>query len=413
MDKSTVSFKIGKIRLNPVNICAVLLSYAAFVVLFAPYQPNNTMGNFTLRMTLRISLYVVAFTIFLIYLSIKHTFTLSVFVPLIYILLTNMHVYTYEKVSVGLLSFLLLTVFLMMDGQCQKQTYIYFRRCLVLLSLIGIIVYLSYIFDFPLPYETRDYYFSLGEWHKPQYIDYGLSFLYQENSIIRLCGIFNEPGLHGTVCGLVLCAEDLNVKSKGNWILFISGILTMSVAFFMLIFIYFILKYSRKPVYFFIVIFLLMIWIVVLPQIKTGNELLDNFIGRFVITKNGLAGDNRSNEELDLMIYEVLKEKPFWGYGGGYSNYRTSFISSYKMQIIEYGLFGFSLMYGAVFVSVVKKALKGTNLILFVLVFFISIYQRPVIFSLTYFVILYGGIAYRLNSSMDDHKKFKESEEYI
>ena len=390
MDRSAFCFRFGKLQCNPIKICAVLFSYAAFVVLFAPYQPNNTLGNPALRMGLRLSLYVIVTIIFVIYASVKRTITLSVFIPLFYFLITNIHVYEHANVSVGLLSFLLLSVFLLMNGECQKQTYICFRRCLVWISLIGVIAYVSYVLDLPLPYKVKDYYFSLGEWHKPHYIDYGLSFLYQEESTIRLCGIFNEPGLHGTVCALVLCAEDLNAKKKGNWILLISGILTMSVAFFMLIFLYFAFRSSRKAGWFAVLVLLMLLWITVLPHIKTGNEIFDHFIKRFTITANGLAGDNRSNEELDRMLNGVLKKSPLFGYGGGYSNYHTSFVSSYKMEIIEYGLIGFLLMYGSVFVSAMKRASNNASLIFFILIFFISVYQRPVIFTLTYFVILYG-----------------------
>jgi len=61
-------------------------------------------------------------------------------------------------------------------------------------------------------------------------------------SLYRLCGIYNEAGLVGTLCALFLVADKYRIKNRGeNTVLLVGGTLSFSLAFYLILGVYFVL----------------------------------------------------------------------------------------------------------------------------------------------------------------------------
>ena len=212
----------------------------------------------------------------------------------------------------------------------------------------------------------------------------------------RLCGLFNEPGYLGTVLALVLCADKLNLKRKSNWILLIAGFMTFSLAFLLLLAIFLVFLIRKRPVLMIMLILFLILYVFILPYVQFSNPTIQAFINRIMIVDGTLAGDNRSNIYVDSTLSNLLNSTDaFWGYGTGYSSTADfGSVSTYKTYVIDYGVIGFILVYGSLLLASLFKTKRTWYIVAYISCFFISIYQRPYVFSIVYFVILFGGIEY-------------------
>ena len=108
---------------------------------------------------------------------------------------------------------------------------------------------------------------SLKVLHGEYYLKYPLSlnlssFLGQ--TVYRLLGPYDEPGVIGTLAALILSADNFRLNSKSNLILIIAGILSFSLTFYILTVLYFFLKGALRPKMF--VIFAAILTFQILPD---------------------------------------------------------------------------------------------------------------------------------------------------
>lgn len=376
----------------------ILFTASAIIQLFAPYQSDSPMRNATLNILLVFLQYgIVAIAALLIWM--RKTIILENIIFIIPCVIATLFPildsYKNSEFS-GLLMLLLMISFLLLDSTERYHTLVYFRIVWLIICVIGIFCFLSYLLSVPLPYKELNYYnMSLESLNVQQrYISYGIVFFHKQNTMIRLCGICNEPGLFGTISALLLCADDLNFKKKENWIILIATILSTSVASILIIAIYMMLKSRHDLKVFMLILFGILLYIFVLPKVQTGNPAIDYMLQRLTLTDSGLVGNNRSNAVVDSLLKQTIKQKPIFGYGNGYVGTKTTGVSTYKMYIVNYGILGFITMYGALFVSSILGNQNNKVGFCFIMVFFASIYQRPNVFTLYYMILLFGGITY-------------------
>lgn len=319
----------------------------------------------------------------------KLSWSLAIFVPVIYFLVTNLN--NRDTPDWSIWNLLRLTGFFLLPAICKKELFRYYRKFLIIMAAVGIVAYLANLLSFPLPHRVVEFYGVL----EAEYIDYTFSYIYSADGFYRLCGLFNEPGYLGTVMALVLCADRLNFKKKSNRVLLIAGFCTFSMAFIFIIVAYLIAMSIKKPKLFGVVVVLAGFYLFVLPNIKFENEQVSRFISRFIFTDGSLSGDNRSNQYVDQTLMQVLSgENIWWGYGGGYSSGHFKAVSTFKTYIIDYGILGFILMYAPLLLTAFRRARGNLYAIALCICFTMSIYQRPGVFTLLYFLLLFGGIAY-------------------
>lgn len=392
-------------RINKEKFCSMLFVMCALMIVFAPYQSDSTLSLNSPLLSNIFKMLLYIFTglniILIIFPIVKYKKPIlkkdlfQIIPMIIFVFITSFHTYDGSINFSGFLLLLLWVTFALSPDNIKLHTFIYFKNAFIIICMMGIICYLSYDLNLFLPYKVVDYYNNNAI--VENYIDYKFIFLYRASSsisLVRLCGICNEPGYFGTICALLLCASSLNLKKKSNIIILIAGFLTFSLAFIITLVIYLLLKYLKDVRTVILTILLTCFYLFLLPNIYTGNPTVDRLIKRMTITDGGLAGDNRTTDELEYVFNDVVKNKPFFGYGNNYiksNNLKGSL--SYKTYIIQYGFVGCILFWGSLLLTALCKN-KNYLSIIYIIVFFVNIYQRPNIMTLQYQILLFGGLAF-------------------
>jgi len=384
----------------------LFLAAIAILMMFAPYHGDSTLGGNWVRNAIVYSSYVLLAISVLLSVpiikkeGIRYSSVLFI-VPAVIAFIMNVFL-NYGDTNASRLVLLSWITFCLLPKDVQLRAFEIFKKIWVVICIVGIFCYACYIFGLPVPYQIVAYYFGSSNLH---YISYGISFIYDSGNSLRLCGICNEPGYFGTFCALILCAENLNLKKVSNIIMLIAGFLTFSVAFMLLLVIYIIIKIlyaafknknlGKKILLYIVAVGIIFSYIIVLPNIKFGNKMIDNAIQRTVLTSEGISGDDRTSKEFDELYASTPVEELIFGKGRGYvkaNNVGSNL--SYKVFVIEYGVIGCVLIWGTLLMAALHENTKIKTIVIFIVIFFISIYQRPSIITLPYLLVLIGGIQY-------------------
>ena len=394
------------LKINKEKFCSIIFVMCALMIIFAPYQSDSTLSLTSSLLSNIFKVLLYTFTglniILIIFPILKYKKTIlrkdlfQTIPMIIFVIISSFHTYDGSISFSGFLFSLLWIIFALAPDNIKKRTFIYFKNAFIIICIAGIICYLSYDLNLFLPYKVVNYYNNNAT--VENYIDYKFIFLYRASSsisLVRLCGICNEPGYFGTICALILCASSLNLKKKSNIIILIAGFLTFSLAFIITLVIYLLLKYLKDVRTVILTELLTCFYLFLLPNIYTGNPTIDRFIQRMTITDEGLAGDNRTTDELEYVFDDAVKNKPLFGYGEGYLKTQNlkGGVSSYKTYIIQYGFVGCILLWGSLLLAALYKN-KNYLSIIYIIAFFVNIYQRPNIMTLQYQILLFGGLAF-------------------
>lgn len=311
--------------------------------------------------------------------------------PLGYYLLSYFNHYDNNHI-ISIVGSFILILFLVLDKNTKCNIYFFFRKVIYVMALLGIFCYAAYILHLPLPHIRTEYYGD-ENWY---YIYYYFSVLVDSEGQIRLCGLFNEPGFFGTILGLMLCVdiENSNSKFKENAILYIAGFLSFSLAFFLIVGIGYLLKQIAKPSKWLYVVLIVFLYLYILPYIHTGYDWVDHLIQRTTITETGLSGDNRSTYWLDMMFVQtIFGDNSVWGHGMGYVASFEMNTSSYKTIIVDNGIGGFLFFYVLLLLVAFVKYKNIKDAYPLLIVFFLNVYQRPQIYNIVCFIVLFGGLS--------------------
>lgn len=217
----------------------------------------------------------------------------------------------------------------------------------------------------------------------------------------RICGMFDEPGVVGTFAALFLAADNLRLKGRiRNIIIMIGGILSVSLAFYILISTAYILRTLNKGFMKTLIVFIMLalVFNITTTLLSDNFYILNEIIERLEFIDGNIKGNNRTSISFDMEFNNFIRGdifKVFWGYGSGASSNNPSMYgsSSYKILIYDYGIVGFIMLLGWILCASIKKTgLEKTSLTLMI-VFVISIYQRPSVLSIQYLLLLFGGYA--------------------
>lgn len=278
-------------------------------------------------------------------------------------------------------------------------------RILFAFSLIpGIIVYVLLLAGFDLPYTVLEAHNELKESLGIFYRDYGvtlaLSHLILEvgnSTIIRFSGIYDEPGLLGTISALFLLADKFNMKSKINIILLISGVISVSLVFYIFTIVGFLMQSNKKVIG--------IIFIIVLGVGVYNTPIYDNYLAKRFETSSsdGVIADNRVSDCFKAEYEKFASsdsEVQLLGEGNNAHLSTMCDVSSYKMYIYDYGYIGILVIAIALIIQYTYPLLVTGNTfryikssLFFVFCFFISYYQRPVLFNLAFCLIFYYSIS--------------------
>lgn len=241
-----------------------------------------------------------------------------------------------------------------------------------------------------LPYEIIE---PLNLSKSYTYIQY--PFYVQQNKFFdlilpRFHAYYDEPGVVGTVSGVLLMINKVDLRKKINYPVFIAGLLSFSFAFYLMMLGYFFVFAKTKYKIIGAVIILSF-----LPIIST-NELLSSYIiNRLEITEEGsLSGDNRiMNRNFEEFYERYSKSDDF--YFGLEKNASSKYNfggASYKDLIVNYGIVPFSVFILILLFYAHNKLQFKKEFFIYLFILFSIIYQRPFITDYYYMFLIFSPI---------------------
>ncbi|MEI4801153.1 polymerase [Bacillus sp. FJAT-51639] len=324
--------------------------------------------------------------------------------------------FRYEEIYKTLYSFLFLCTvlvpFVLLTREIKVKIYEYFIKIVAISYIPAIIVaFLLLIgidlhWDNLISFSNSKSYYRQYLWSANYAVYYGFSeqyFFSYGGSIDRICAMFNEPGVVGTVSALILISKRLKLNRLYEKIILIAGILSLSMAFYVLIGLYLLLK-SKKYAFLFIIAYIL-----VFSLTPKDSYLYNRILSRFEITESGVAGNNRTNEGFNYIYKDFkaggIREHLF---GMGEKEYFNKALN-YKSEALSWKTFTvingyFLLILHSLFFLYICLKEKNKAAMFFALFYFMSIYQRPFDFSLGYWLIFFGGLLLSLNIQTKEDK---------
>ena len=225
------------------------------------------------------------------------------------------------------------------------------------------------------------------------YIVYPLLVAASDHHTIRFFGPFDEPGVVGTLSGILLCIEKINLKNRKSVVLLLSGLCALSFFFFLLIGIYFLLDYSMRQKKASNAVRMLVVVIGIFLVINQIPVLYENIGARFEwdSSKGQFAGDDRINKDIveEYIERNVGTSEFWWGVDDKEGFWEDIYgASSFLILVILNGLV-FSIMYIVFYVLYgLRYKENWWSYILFLFVFIGTLYQRPEVFT-SLFVFLF------------------------
>jgi len=205
-------------------------------------------------------------------------------------------------------------------------------------------------------------------------LDYMLDF-----PLYRFMGPLDEPGLVGTISALILSANKFLIKKKEDYVILFSGILSFSLAFYVLTLLYLLLSSFSKIKY----LFILAMLILSVSIASQFNDTVHQYtIDRLEVNDKGIKGDNRAGTELEEAYIDWKNGDAIDIFFGNKNLYDADGSASIKQIAVKTGLLGFFIIFLIFFLCfyVAKpqnKHIMSMSIFAFFIVFFSSMYQRP------------------------------------
>lgn len=275
------------------------------------------------------------------------------------------------------------------DVQSIKKIYDSFSKVLCISLLISIPSYiLVVILGISLPRTTLE---PLNALRDEKYVLYPFLVQAPSNAFsfnYRFLGMFDEPGVIGTFCGILLLLDRFDIKKKRNWVFLISGILSMSLTFFLIMALG-VLFNSHKKVKL-IVVLLIPIAIYFLYN----NDVVYYYVfRRFEVNDGKFEGYNRTSLDFDLYFLSFLNSpNALWGLGAGTSAELDEGGASFKHMIVDYGLVFFVFYYFSFILDCIIRVKKWYKIIIYIICISCILYQRPFITNIVYVFLIFSPI---------------------
>lgn len=293
----------------------------------------------------------------------------------------------------GFVLLLLLCVFLFIDEKILNHIYNSFVTIFSFLCLISFVAYfLVVILELPLSPTPIDPLNGGKTNIGIYYFQYPFLVVSESTALpilrYRFCGFFDEPGVIGTIAGACLLINNFNLKKWYNFVLFIIGMFSMSLYFFIIVFLFAVFASNTKYRLLLLFIFgvlLFFLW---------NNEIVSTLvINRFLGSDGGISFNNNREHFSEQWWNHFVKSDSFlMGLGSGTSMVVNEGGSSYKNIIIDYGVIYF-MSYVIIYWLMAKAKIKNLNhTIRCFIVFFSILFQRPYIDTCGFFFLMYAPI---------------------
>ncbi len=208
---------------------------------------------------------------------------------------------------------------------------------------------------------------------------------------LRFCAYYDEPGVVGTTSAIILFSNGYNPKSKLNIPVFIAGLLSLSLFFYIATLIYLVvfLRFKfRIPA---------IIIIAGLYLALSQNQVISTLIfERMKIEDGTIKGDNRTSSQFDSWYDNNFKNSTdyYFGLGRGANLKYNLGGASYKDLIVNYGLIPMTIYLGLLVLLAFKVVGFNKHFFIYTILLFITIYQRAFTGDVYATFIIYASIFY-------------------
>ena len=306
--------------------------------------------------------------------NIKYAAAISASFLFVYIVSTFFNHYVVDTTPYLMLGYVFFLIYT--KDIIKHKAFDLFIRLLVIFLLLSLIEYFIYRFSGIMV--------NIGMVENPGALrtvrfQHALFNLYRVgDDVVRFQSLANEPGLVGTLCGLLLFTIGQNRKYRNeSYVLWVAGICTFSYAFYILaaIRIATMLKGSLKNtaiIFAAVCVLGYFFW-------DSINELI------WERATSEEHGNNRSDYYLDVAFVAAIRDGTIL-FGKGYRSYISfieSGVSGGKAWIYQFGIIGFIMILLSYSTTLIKKAkcylVPSKVYLLFLLIFWLSFYQRQTI----------------------------------
>ncbi|GEM_PF-405496 len=258
----------------------------------------------------------------------------------------------------------------------QKFTDIY-----AYLILIPCFIYLLVMAGLPIPHSSMQ-----SSADASSFIVYDVYAGVCAFSGTRFCGFFDEPGVVGTFSAVLLVANQFKLKPVVLGALLFSGIISFSLAFYAIIFLY--IVFCSRSIK------------LIAGTVVVGGLIVYFFWDTFslmilerIVFDEGALVTNRTTLDFDAWYQSFVGSDAFyWGLGNHKSIEYDEMGASYKHIIVDYGLVFFIIFILSLAIYA-KTRIKSIFLWISYLIILIGVlYQRPFIELHSYLFILYAPI---------------------
>ncbi len=263
-------------------------------------------------------------------------------------------------------------------GSVWAKTYDVFWKLYSYALIPSLLVYFVVVFggvDLPSftlqPYnEIKDYDYTVYPFYivSNEFSSFGI-----EN--FRFSAYFDEPGVVGTMSGVIFTVNRCSLKDWKNWPILISGIFSFSLFFYLLVLLYILVWGERKYKYGVAIVLITMVTYLITLE---DNLFKDLILSRFTIEDGEWVGNNRTKDSFELFFDSFMNSDYKWfGYGTKYcSTVVDPDGASYKYLIVDHGLIPFFLYISGVILYYFSLCKLSKKFLFLAFVFFSIVFQR-------------------------------------
>lgn len=257
-----------------------------------------------------------------------------------------------------------------------------FKIILVVVSSISILVWLLVVVvNVDLPHSVIPPLNSLKSYNYISYTFLVIPMNFTDiTSLGRFCCVFDEPGVVGTYSILLLYIDNFRLKKIENIVLLISGLLSFSLFFYVSFLVFWVLKViikSKKKRYKLWAVLGILLYIVAIQTVPILNEKIGMRLEYDKDTKT-IVGNNRSTEGLNDYIESIRWTNQYlWGDSEQVIEHFSQ-SASINNAILQYG-FVFVVCFFLFFFFYATVRMEGRYKLVmsFILLIFLTLYQRP------------------------------------
>lgn len=206
----------------------------------------------------------------------------------------------------------------------------------------------------------------------------------------RFSGPFDEPGMVGTFSALLLFANKIDFKNWKTYVLLLSGIVSFSLFFYVVLFIGLVPNIFEKKRFGSIIVVVSVLF--AFYSFTKNDEIMGRLIWdrlEWNSEENRLAGSDRTNAASENIYISKRWSNEYWFGLDDYEAYRqvARGSNSYQNVVMQYGML-FLIGYVLFFVLYAwSERCRNSSFFVFLFLFLACIYQRPQVLSCAYFFV--------------------------